>query len=96
MGRSYATVDTLSFKSPKRARLSPVATIASSFEIGDQPRRRAAFSLVAFLRLPSSGRISLMAGFFRRQGGRSAIARDYPSALVEFFRGVENSWDGRH
>ena len=46
-------------------RLSAVATMESSVERGVQPRRRRAFSLVAFLCLPSSGRICLMAGSAR-------------------------------
>src|SRR5689334_11396370 len=50
------------FRSPSRTRLSAVATMASSGERGAQPSRRLAFSPVAFLLLPSSGRICLTAG----------------------------------
>ncbi len=52
----------LSFRRPSRTRLSAVATIASSFDRGTQPSKRLAFSLVAFFTLPTSGRISFMAG----------------------------------
>ena len=44
------------FRSPNRIKLSAVAMRASSFERGVQPRTRLAFSLVAFLILPISGR----------------------------------------
>ncbi len=42
---------------PRRIKLSAVATMESSFDCGAQPSMRLAFSLVAFLNLPSSGTI---------------------------------------
>ena len=65
----------LSFSSPSRTRLSAVATMDSSFERGDQPSRRLAFSLVAFFILPSSGRICFTAGSTHRGDAHQPVGQ---------------------